>query len=330
MPTVIGKCSSRRSPSLTVRRQSAERIGGEAHGAGTSIRLQRTAQKDAAAATPNVMLARDWCSGLHGVVSGLARAIDAILVAAAREDEEQRPAIGARARKHWGRRPVNESEGFGVQVRGRNERRENWGPPLMPDGRTTWTSREIGMTWSCIGNLWSACIRTPSSRSASTGAVWDPIVRRHDVHVRPVASCRLHRRRRQRRFRRQPYPNLDHRRRATPRYVVHAAVLERMPRPWLVVEYSAHFYETTHAVLEFFHLHLASGDYIVVEDGVVKFLPEPHYRTYQDGPDRAFPHSRRRKGHEIRHGFKQHIFVDLYRAATFPRNFDQSVELSGL
>ena len=122
-----------------------------------------------------------------------------------------------------------------------------------------------------------------------------PIVRRHDVHVRPVASCRLHRRRRQRRFRRQPYPN-HHRRRATPRYVVHAAVLERMPRPWLVVEYSAHFYETTHAVLEFFHLHLASGDYIVVEDGVVKFLPEPHYRTYQDGPDRAFPHSRRRKG----------------------------------
>ena len=87
MPTVIGKCSSRRSPSLTVRRQSAERIGGEAHGAGPSIRLQRTAQKDAAAATPNVMLARDWCSGLHGVVSGLARAIDAILVAAAREDE---------------------------------------------------------------------------------------------------------------------------------------------------------------------------------------------------------------------------------------------------
>ena len=168
------------------------------------------------------------------------------------------------------------------------------GALLMPDGRTTWTSREIGMTWSCIGNLWSACIRTPSSRSAFTGAVV-PIVRRHDVHVRPVASCRLHRRRRQRRFRRQPYPNY-HRRRATPRYVVHAAVLERMPRPWLVVEYSAHFYETTHAVLEFFHLHLASGDYIVVEDGVVKFLPEPHYRTYQDGPDRAFPHSRRRKG----------------------------------
>jgi cephalosporin hydroxylase len=69
--------------------------------------------------------------------------------------------------------------------------------------------------------------------------------------------------------------------------VMQAAILERLPRPWLVVEDSAHYYETTHAVLDFFHLHLASGDYIVVEDGVVKFLPEPDYRTYQDGPNRA-------------------------------------------
>lgn len=69
--------------------------------------------------------------------------------------------------------------------------------------------------------------------------------------------------------------------------VMQAAVLERLPRPWLVVEDSAHIYETSRAVLDFFHLHLASGDYIVVEDGVVKFLPEPHYRAYQDGPNRA-------------------------------------------
>ena len=70
--------------------------------------------------------------------------------------------------------------------------------------------------------------------------------------------------------------------------VMQAAVLDRLPRPWLVVEDSAHVYDTTRAVLDFFHLHLASGDYIVVEDGVVKFLPEPHYRTYEeDGPNRA-------------------------------------------
>jgi cephalosporin hydroxylase len=69
--------------------------------------------------------------------------------------------------------------------------------------------------------------------------------------------------------------------------VMQAAVLEQLPRPWLVIEDSAHYYETTHAVLDFFHPHLASGDYIVVEDGVVKFLPEPDYRIYQDGPNRA-------------------------------------------
>jgi cephalosporin hydroxylase len=40
-------------------------------------------------------------------------------------------------------------------------------------------------------------------------------------------------------------------------------------------------------VLDFFHLHLAAGDYIVVEDGVA-FLPEPHYRTCRNGPNRAF------------------------------------------
>ena len=68
---------------------------------------------------------------------------------------------------------------------------------------------------------------------------------------------------------------------------LHAGVLHRLPHPWLVVEDSAHVYESTHAVLEFFHPHLEAGDYIVVEDGVVKFLPDPFYRTFEDGPNRA-------------------------------------------
>jgi cephalosporin hydroxylase len=66
-----------------------------------------------------------------------------------------------------------------------------------------------------------------------------------------------------------------------------AGVLDRLPRPWLVVEDSAHVYETTRPVLDFFHPHLAAGDYIVVEDGVVKFLPDPYYRNFEDGPNRA-------------------------------------------
>ncbi len=66
-----------------------------------------------------------------------------------------------------------------------------------------------------------------------------------------------------------------------------AGVPDRLPHPWLVVEDSAHVYATTRAVLDFFHPRLAAGDYIVVEDGVVKFLPDPYYRSFEDGPNRA-------------------------------------------
>lgn len=63
--------------------------------------------------------------------------------------------------------------------------------------------------------------------------------------------------------------------------------LEKLPRPWLVVEDSAHFYETCLAALRFFDRHLASGEYIVVEDGVVAALPQDRYGHYLDGPNRA-------------------------------------------
>ena len=55
----------------------------------------------------------------------------------------------------------------------------------------------------------------------------------------------------------------------------------------LLVEDSAHLYETTLATLEFFHPLLRASDYVVVEDGVVQFLPGPTYRRYDDGPNRA-------------------------------------------
>ena len=63
--------------------------------------------------------------------------------------------------------------------------------------------------------------------------------------------------------------------------------LESLPRPLLVVEDSAHYYETSIAVLEFFHPHLRSGEYIVIEDGVVSQLPEEEYGRFADGPNRA-------------------------------------------
>lgn len=69
--------------------------------------------------------------------------------------------------------------------------------------------------------------------------------------------------------------------------VLTPTVLAALPRPWLVIEDSAHRFETTLAVLRFFDAHLRPGERIVVEDGVVAYLPEPVYRTLEDGPGRA-------------------------------------------
>jgi cephalosporin hydroxylase len=63
--------------------------------------------------------------------------------------------------------------------------------------------------------------------------------------------------------------------------------LATAPRPWLVVEDSSHLYRDSLAVLEFFHPLLQSGDYIVVEDGVVAQFPSDHYAQYENGPNRA-------------------------------------------
>jgi cephalosporin hydroxylase len=63
--------------------------------------------------------------------------------------------------------------------------------------------------------------------------------------------------------------------------------LGSLPRPWLVVEDSSHHFETSLAVMQFFDPWLHTGDYLVIEDGIVEFMPEPHYRQYACGPSRA-------------------------------------------
>lgn len=65
------------------------------------------------------------------------------------------------------------------------------------------------------------------------------------------------------------------------------ALLDSLPRPWLVVEDSSHLYAHSLAVLRFFHAHLLQGDCIVVEDGVVAHLANAVYRQYENGPNRA-------------------------------------------
>ena len=65
------------------------------------------------------------------------------------------------------------------------------------------------------------------------------------------------------------------------------ASIAELPHPWLVVDDSSHLYDDTLAVLRFFHGYLISGDYIVVEDGVVRSLADRRYRQFDNGPTRA-------------------------------------------
>ena len=69
--------------------------------------------------------------------------------------------------------------------------------------------------------------------------------------------------------------------------ILPASLLASCQHPFLVVEDSSHMHEHSLAVLDFFDDWLTTGDYIVVEDGVVAQLSGDHYRQYQDGPNRA-------------------------------------------
>ncbi|MEZ5785858.1 MAG: CmcI family methyltransferase [Xanthobacteraceae bacterium] len=64
-----------------------------------------------------------------------------------------------------------------------------------------------------------------------------------------------------------------------------ADMLAGLQRPLIVIEDSTHTSETTGAVLEFFAPVLRSGEYIVIEDGVVSDLGKAHH--FNDGPGLA-------------------------------------------
>lgn len=63
--------------------------------------------------------------------------------------------------------------------------------------------------------------------------------------------------------------------------------LTALPHPWLVIEDSAHTYTSVLAMLHYFDKIVRTGDYVVVEDGVVADLPGENYDLYEDGPNRA-------------------------------------------
>lgn len=62
-------------------------------------------------------------------------------------------------------------------------------------------------------------------------------------------------------------------------------MLGTLPRPWLVIEDSAHTFEVCHAVLEYFKDRLVSGEYLIIEDGVIEDQGGNH--RYDGGPNRA-------------------------------------------
>ena len=74
--------------------------------------------------------------------------------------------------------------------------------------------------------------------------------------------------------------------------VLKAETLATLPRPWLVIEDSAHLFETSTAVLNFFDAHLQPGDYIVVEDGILADIQmvEERFTMFQNRPNRAVAH----------------------------------------
>jgi cephalosporin hydroxylase len=69
--------------------------------------------------------------------------------------------------------------------------------------------------------------------------------------------------------------------------VLDPLAINALLRPFLIVEDSSHLYADSLAVLNFFHKHLTTGDYIVVEDGNLSQFSGSAYEHFDDGPNRA-------------------------------------------
>jgi cephalosporin hydroxylase len=61
--------------------------------------------------------------------------------------------------------------------------------------------------------------------------------------------------------------------------------LQQLPRPLLVIEDADHSYQTSKAVLDFFHPYLEQDEYIVIEDGIISDIVQD--KSYNSGPHQA-------------------------------------------
>ena len=97
-----------------------------------------------------------------------------------------------------------------------------------------------------------------------------------------------------------------------------ANLMESLPRPIMVVEDADHHCETVLAVLRFFDHWLATGEYIVVEDGIVDDLYDAQYvAKLMGGPRRAIELFLRDRG--------QHYEIDTSLCDYFGTNVTWNV-----
>jgi cephalosporin hydroxylase len=69
--------------------------------------------------------------------------------------------------------------------------------------------------------------------------------------------------------------------------VLTPALLEQLPRPWLVIEDADHTEATSSAVLQFFDQWLDKDDFIVIEDGIMSDLYPTAFPGHTSGPHLA-------------------------------------------
>ena len=74
-------------------------------------------------------------------------------------------------------------------------------------------------------------------------------------------------------------------------------LLADCPRPLLVIEDGPHTFEGCFAAMEFFHDHMRPGEFLIIEDGILKDL---RYWRLDDGPNRAIAAFRSKHPDEYR------------------------------
>jgi cephalosporin hydroxylase len=62
-------------------------------------------------------------------------------------------------------------------------------------------------------------------------------------------------------------------------------ILDTLPRPWVIIEDSAHTFNVSHAVMTYFSGRLKKGEYLIIEDGVIE--DQGANWRYDGGPNRA-------------------------------------------